>query len=191
MLRAVDAAPDQPYTHSYLGRYLQRHNRLTEAEQAYERALALGPDALTHYRLGMLWLQRGDTAKAQTHFTQAIKLDPNERKSLHQLATLAMQSGQRTEAEHYLQRLTHLTPHDASVFRLLGTLYMQRGSYSRAVLYLWEARDLQPNSRQTEDLLLQAYEKLLQQQRDIIARQRVKSAPATANVAQDSASPTK
>jgi tetratricopeptide (TPR) repeat protein len=191
LLQATDAAPDQPYVYSYLGRYLhlQRHNRLTEAQQAYERALAIEPDALTHYRLGMLWLQRRDAAIARKHFSKAIQLDPNERKSLRQLATLAMQTGERTEAERYLQRLTHLTPLDAEVFRLLGVLYMQQQQYSSAVLHLWEARDLQPNSHKTERLLLQVYEKLLQHQKDTLTPRSIVSSPPAANAARDGVNP--
>ena len=151
--------------------------------------MAIEADALTHYRLGMLWLQRGDSTVARKHFTEAIQLDPNERKSLHQLATLAVNAGRRADAERYLQRLTYLTPHDAEVFRLLGVLHLQRGRYSSAVLHLWEARDMQPDSVETDQLLLQAYEKLLQQQQHTVTHQARPSSTPAANIARDGASP--
>jgi tetratricopeptide (TPR) repeat protein len=164
LLQAVQAEPDRAYPYSYLGRYLQEQGRLLEAQAAYERALAIEADALTHYRLGMLQLQQGNPAAAMTHFTTAVQLDPNESKALYQLAMLTMEAGKHAEAIRYLQRLTHLTPQHAEVFIWLGKLYLQQGQYSAAVLHLWEARDLQPDSAEVAQLLLQAYQKLLQQQ---------------------------
>ena len=54
----------------------------------------------------MLWLQQGQTSEAQKQFAKAIERDPNEVKSLYQLALLALQSGEDTQAIYYLQRLT-------------------------------------------------------------------------------------
>ena len=54
------------------------------ARLAYERALAIENDALTHYRLGMLWLQQGDKTTAADHFAQAIERDADDSKSLYE-----------------------------------------------------------------------------------------------------------
>ena len=185
LLRAVDAEPDRAYPYSYLGRYLHERGRLTEALNAYERALAIEEDALTHYRLGILWLQQGDKTKATEHFSQAIHLDPNDSKSLYELALLSMEAGQPLEAIRHLQRLTHLTPHHADVFVLLGKLYIQQRQYNTATLNLWEARDLQPDSPEVERLLLYVYEQLLQQQHEVLQRQPPPQTPPKPNVAQD------
>jgi tetratricopeptide (TPR) repeat protein len=171
LLRAVDAEPDRAYPYSYLGYYLQEHGRLAEAQTAYERALAIEEDALTHYRLGMLWLHQGNASQAGAHFTKAVKRDPDDHKSLYQLALLATAGGKTTDAVRYLQRLTRLTPHHAEVFLRLGKLYMQLGQYSTAAVHLWEARDLQPGVAEVEQLLLQVYEHLLRQQQELLKRQ--------------------
>jgi tetratricopeptide (TPR) repeat protein len=177
LLRAVDAEPDRAYPYSYLGRHLQERGRLTEARLAYEHALAIENDALTHYRLGMLWLQQGDKTKAADHFTQAIELDTDDSKSLYQLAMLYIEAGKTAEAIRYLQRLTHLTPHQAEIFLLLGKLYIQQREYSTAAVHLWEARDLQPDAPEVERLLLHVYEQLVVKQREVLQR---RSPPQTA-----------
>ena len=94
-----------------------------------------------------------------------MERDPNEVKSLYQLALLTLHSGEETQAIHYLQRLTVLTPRHAEVFLLLGKLYMQRGQFTTAALYFWEARDLQPDLPDVQRLLQQVYETLRQEQR--------------------------
>jgi anaphase-promoting complex subunit 3 len=168
LLQAVAAEPDRAFPYSFLGRFLHEQGQLAQAQDAYERALAIEQDALTHYRLGSLWLQQGNEAKAQQHFKQAVDLDPNEHHALYQLALLAIKHNHNDEAIRSLQRLTFLTPHDATVFMLLGKLSLQREQYVNAALYLWEARDLQPNFPEVEHLLLQTYEGLVQQQRAIV-----------------------
>lgn len=182
--RAVDTSPHQAYPYSYLGRYLQQHGRREEARAAYERALAIEANALTHYRLGTLLLQQGDEAAARDQFVQALRLEPYDSKSLRKLARLALEAGDDTEAERYLRRLSHLAPHDAEVFQRLGKLYLRRGRYSSAVLHLWEARDLHP-SAEVEQLLLQVYEKLLHQQREVITEPRERPEPPPSSMAQD------
>jgi superkiller protein 3 len=185
LLRAVDAEPDRAYPYSYLGRYLHERGRLTEALTAYERALAIEEDALTHYRLGILWLQQGDKTRATEHFSQAIHLDSNDSKSLYELALLSIEAGQSLEAIRYLQRLTRLTPHHAEVFLLLGKLYIQQKRYSTATVHLWEARDLQPDSPEVERLLLYVYEQLLRQQHEVLQRQSPPQTTPVPSVAQD------
>jgi tetratricopeptide (TPR) repeat protein len=185
LLRAVDAEPDRSYPYSYLGRHLHERGRLTEAFTAYERALAIETDALTHYRLGILWLQQGDKAKASEHFTQAIRLDANDSKSLYELALLSIEAGKSADAIRHLQRLTRLTPHHAEVFLLLGKLYIQQHEYSTAALHLWEARDLQPDAPEVERLLLYVYEQLLHTQREVLQRQPIPQTTPVPSMAQD------
>jgi protein O-GlcNAc transferase len=170
LLRAVEAEPDRAYPYSFLGRYLQQQGNTEQAFIAYQRALALEDDALTRYRLGTLWLQEGNKAEAEKQFAHAIELDPNYGDALYQLALLALETAKNTEALPYLKRLTHLTPYRAEVFILLGKVYMQQGLYATAALHLWEARDLEPQTPDVERLLLQTYQRLLQQQQEVVKR---------------------
>lgn len=171
LLRAIAVQPDQPYPYSFLGRFLQKQQQLVDAQAAYERSLALHADALTHYRLGTLWLQCDNPREAQKQFAKAVELDPNDHHSHYALALLALQDNDRPEAIRHLQRLTQLTPRHAEIFVLLGKLQLQQGQYVSAALHLWDAQDLRPDLPEVEELLLQVYEALRQQQQSIFQNQ--------------------
>lgn len=180
LLRAIAVQPDQPYPYSFLGRFLQQQQHLVEAQAAYERALVLHADALTHYRLGTLWLQRGNPREAHKQFATAVALDPKDHHSHYELALLAIQGNDRPEAIRHLQRLTQLTPRQAEIFVLLGKLQLQQGQYVSAALHLWDAQDLRPDLPEVEELLLQVYEALSQQQYTILRNsQRRPDVPGT------------
>jgi len=127
---------------------------------AYERALRIEEDALTRYRLGMLWLQQGQAVEAKQHFLKAVENDPREAKALYQLALLALQQGEDTQAMHYLQRLTVLAPRNTEVLMRLGKLYLQHKQFAAAALHFWEARDVQPALPEVQELLQQVYQGL-------------------------------
>ncbi len=81
-----------------------------------------------------------------------------------------MEMGEAAEAIKYFQRLTQLTLEHTEVFARLGELYLQQGDYAAAALNLWEARELELNVLKVEGLLLQVYQKLLQQQQSVVKR---------------------
>src|SRR5438034_286032 len=166
MLVGLGACVSVQVTPYDLGVALQDRGELPAALEHYkeELALAIEDDVLTRYRLGTLWLQRGQVIEARQQFTRAVELSPNDVKSLYQLALLALQSGDSAQAIYYLQRLTVLIPRDPDIFLRLGKLYLEQGHYTTAALHLWEARDLQPDAPEVERLLLQVYEAILQQQ---------------------------
>jgi tetratricopeptide (TPR) repeat protein len=170
LLRAVDAEPVRAYPYSFLGRFFQSQGKRQQARAAYERALALEDDAVTHYRLGTLWLEEGKVAEARQHFDHAVKLDSRYADALYALSKLAMDAGDTATALRYLQRLSHLAPNRADIFALLGRLYFQQGEDSTAALHLWEARDIEPNAPGVEQLLLQVYQRMLQRQQEVVNR---------------------
>lgn len=171
LLQAVAVEPDRGYPYSFLGRYFYEQGKLTEAREALERSLAIEDDALTYYRLGLLSLRQGRDAEALAQFSRAVALNPRDARALYQLALLALQHQQYDEATRALQRLTVLTPRDAEIFFLLGKIALQQQQYATAALHFWEVRDLQASTPEVEQLLLQAYEGLLRQQRAIIGLQ--------------------
>lgn len=168
LLRAVETEPDRAYPYSFLGRFLQLQGQRELAQQAYERALAIEDDAMTHYRYGLFWLEVRNLPTAKAQFTQAIKRDPRHAEALYELAKLTMAMGQPDEAIKYFQRVSKLTPARADVFARLGELYLQQGDYATAALNLWEARDLEPGTPAVERLLLQVYQQLVQQQQQVV-----------------------
>lgn len=67
------ANPDHRRARLMNGVVLYRADRLDEAEAALREALVLNPDpAQTHYYLGLVYEQKGDTARALEHYRQSL-----------------------------------------------------------------------------------------------------------------------
>ncbi len=80
-------SPEDAAALSDLGSALAMSERPQEAQQAFERSLALAPDnAQAHYNLGLLAASRNDLAAAEAHFTRALALDPGDRDIARALA---------------------------------------------------------------------------------------------------------
>ncbi|MGH9741939.1 MAG: tetratricopeptide repeat protein, partial [Candidatus Acidiferrum sp.] len=82
---AVKYSPDLASGHYNLAIYLQRHNRLDQAEHEYLTALALSTDETeivqSHNNLGILYLGENKYAAALKELSAAIALDPHEQNS--------------------------------------------------------------------------------------------------------------
>jgi len=83
---ARDVEPDNPMIWTNLGaaylgnRILATPEQQTQAIRAFERALELDPMAPSlHYNIGLIHMDRGDTAQALTAFRRAIQVNPADR----------------------------------------------------------------------------------------------------------------
>ena len=95
-----------------LGELLLRNGRLTEAPEAFERAIALDPElAVAHRGLGQVRLSGNDAPAAIQHLERARELRPDDRAVWVALAQAYMQAGETRRAEnasqsaHRLQRV--------------------------------------------------------------------------------------
>jgi tetratricopeptide (TPR) repeat protein len=75
-------SPDLASPHYNLAIFLQKQNRLEDAEREYRAALALSSDqmeiAQAHNNLGILYLVERKYAQALPELSAAIAIDPNE-----------------------------------------------------------------------------------------------------------------
>lgn len=101
----LQTLPNSPLLNYIYGALLQETakpddtSRLEQARLALERALTLDPFfANTHYRLGRIYLARGDEPRAQGHFERAYSLDPKHGQALYQLVHLLARHGQTERA---------------------------------------------------------------------------------------------
>ncbi len=81
---------------AYLGKLpLATSDRQQRAIEAYEKALAL--DALAphvHYNLGLIYLERDEPLRAESHFYSALESDPNDRDAQYWLDKIRFESDQ-------------------------------------------------------------------------------------------------
>jgi len=85
--RCATAVPNDVELIADLARGYESAGRTTDAEAAYQRALAIDPEyADVHARLAALLLARGEFAQAKAHAEAALRLQPNRRSILDLLA---------------------------------------------------------------------------------------------------------
>jgi tetratricopeptide (TPR) repeat protein len=76
-LKAVELAPDEPYTHFCVGWTAEQVKDRATAERAYRQVLALEPDhTMAHNQLGELYQERGEYAAAAERFLASAASDP-------------------------------------------------------------------------------------------------------------------
>jgi predicted TPR repeat methyltransferase len=141
--RALARAPGSAGMYNNLGNILYEVERFDEAAAAYERALALLPEAGTFNNLGAVRRMSGRFDEARAAYQSALELDPKHGRAHHNLANLLASRGQMRDAiEHYCIALT-LRPSDPSVARQLGIAYSILGQNEQAagVYRDWLARD--------------------------------------------------
>ena len=76
--RALAEDPDDDTAANILATVLRVQNKPWENEFEVQRLLAKNPEnELTHYNAGWSCLQRGDRERAEEHFREALRIDPN------------------------------------------------------------------------------------------------------------------
>ena len=102
--------------------YQQQHDT-NRASAAYAQAAELDPlNALTHFRLGELFLRQGQKAAALQSFQEAVRLKPDFLAALRQAAPLAADIGLPAVAVAAYKRIVELDPNDAGALFHLGDL---------------------------------------------------------------------
>lgn len=96
--------------------------------------------------LGMLYLQRGDTAQALSHFQRALQFEPDFTEAQHNVALLLADQGRLDEAIPHFREVVRLTPNSSRAHTDLGTSLAQKKQYAAAIAELQRAVDLDPAS---------------------------------------------
>jgi tetratricopeptide (TPR) repeat protein len=127
----------------------QKGNDLPEAEDHYKRALELDPKlAMAWARLGVLYLNSGQTSKAAEYFTRAYQLSNNvsEREKLyiagHYYSSVV---GDMNKSIETLQVATQEYPLQIDNFINLGVFYTLDGNLQKSAAAVEQALKLQPD----------------------------------------------
>ncbi len=106
-----------------------RANRLVEAEQAYERALAADPrDVRAIYGKGWAFYLSGHpelVPPARQLFQRAIDYDPDFYGGYRGMGVLLLEEGKVLAAERFLRQAHDKAPSEPSVLESLGQLYLR------------------------------------------------------------------
>ena len=128
--------------------YLNQH-KVAEARQCFERALKLRatyPDthANAWNNLGMLVGSEGNTAEAIADFQEALRLSPNHRIALNNLARAYRVQKRWDDARKTYERSLQINPDDAEANYGLGMVFAQTDDTVRAFDFLQRALKSRP-----------------------------------------------
>jgi tetratricopeptide (TPR) repeat protein len=120
-------------------------HRLEDVLGEYRAAQRMDADrADAHMRLGTLFLQRGELARAEAEFERARRLDRWFIPAYVNLADLLRIRGEDGEGERVLREALELWPEHGDVRHALGLLLVRRGRLEEAVVELERAAALRP-----------------------------------------------
>ena len=147
--RWVDADPDNPDTHYYLGSFLFRSAGLERAEPSLRRVIEL--DATHAPALNFLGYSLADEdvhlEEALDMVQRALEIDPWNGAYLDSLGWLFFRMGRFEEAREPLEAAARELPSDAVVLEHLGDLYERRGENDLAVSAWGQALENDPEDR--------------------------------------------
>ena len=120
----------------------------SEAEEAFQRCLALEPIASVYVLLGIMQAEQGRDPDAEVSFKKALELDPNWDEAMANLAQLYLPE-RPEEAEELLRRALMIDPNVAAYHReLASALFLQSKVDEVEPLYR-KALELDPNDWET------------------------------------------
>ena len=91
--RAVHLNPFDVEMRSNLATAYSHGGQLAQAENEFQRALAIEPYIPAYNGLGIVAVQQHDFPRARKYFEQAVQLDPKDAESQENLGVLCMQTG--------------------------------------------------------------------------------------------------
>ncbi len=132
----------------YLGVAYQHAGVDTEAEWAYQRALALDHDlSEVRFNLGCLWLAQNKPEAAKGEFMVYTTLRPNAPEGFLRLGTAQLRSRELGAAEKSFNEALRLSPHNPEALNGLGLARLQRGRSAEAAQCFESALKQEPAYR--------------------------------------------
>lgn len=139
--RAVHYSPSRPVMHNTLGRILLALGRNADARRAFERALALDPDAAYALNnLCYLSFLEGDIAGAMSHCRAALSSDPDFVAARNNLALVYAASQREDLAMHEFSA----TGDPAAASYNIGLVREAEGNFDTAAKAFDEASRMRP-----------------------------------------------
>lgn len=133
---------------NYLGVAYQHAGADTEAEWAYQRALALDHDlSEVRYNLGCLWLAQNKLEAAKAEFTVYTSLRPNAVEGFLKLGATQWRSREPGAAEKSFNGALRLSPRNSEALNGLGLARLQRGRATEAAQCFATALKQEPGYR--------------------------------------------
>ncbi|XP_077451489.1 protein O-mannosyl-transferase TMTC3 [Stigmatopora argus] len=149
--QAISMRPDFKQAYISRGELLLKMNKLTEARDAYLRALELDrSNADLWYNLAIVHIEMKEPSEALRNFEQALQLSPRHKLALFNSALLMQESGDSKfwpEANRRFLSYIEEEPNDANGYFNLGMLAMDAEENAAAERWMHKAIALQTGFR--------------------------------------------
>lgn len=149
--QAISMRPDFKQAYISRGELLLKMNKLTEARDAYLRALDLDrTNADLWYNLAIVHIEMKEPSEALKNFNHALELSPRHKLALFNSALLMQESGDPKfwpEANRRFLLYVEEEPQDANGYFNLGMLAMDANKDEAAERWMKKAIRLQPGFR--------------------------------------------
>ncbi|XP_014825492.1 PREDICTED: transmembrane and TPR repeat-containing protein 3 [Poecilia mexicana] len=149
--QAISMRPDFKQAYISRGELLLKMNKLTEARDAYLRALELdSSNADLWYNLAIVNIEMKDPSEALKNFNRALELNPRHKLALFNSALLMQESGEPKfwpEANRRFLIYVEEEPDDANGYFNLGMLAMDANENAAAEHWMRKAIGLQAGFR--------------------------------------------
>ncbi len=123
-----------------------RSHAYRDVETIWRDTLDRNPDAfIAANNLGAIFLARGDLARAQQLFAQALRAKPDYAEGLDNLGLVAQSQGRLDEAASRFQDALRSDPNLPNAHNNLGTVFGQRGRLAEALEHFDRAVALRPS----------------------------------------------
>ena len=120
---------------------------LSQQIDRLNQAVAQHPNhADLHYRLGLLYRNRGQIEDAIAQFREAVEINPSYMKALIKLGLALHENNQTDEAVEVLKKATQLHPEYADLHYQIGLIFAQRHQFEIAVEHFDRAARSNPRN---------------------------------------------
>lgn len=127
------------------GLELERADRIEEALEAFEQAIALGPyNEEWRYHFGSLFVVHGSLAEVEAYYREAVAADPKPQTSYYFWGTALARAGRLEEALERLERALAVDPAHEASWVTRGDVLLARGDRSGAIESYREALRVLP-----------------------------------------------
>lgn len=149
--KALELEPSNPILAVGLGEAHGFENRITEAKEAYERAIVMKPDYLEAYlRLSRLHEQLGETDKAIASLERGLQFVQSQADYAFELGRLYFNRGKGDDlsrAEGALALAIQWRPDFSNALFTLGLVFERRGNAAMALQLYREVARLNPSNQ--------------------------------------------
>lgn len=133
-------------------RMLMREEKWNEAERIYKRILARRPDSNALNDLGVLYLKKGDAARALTYLNQAVRTNPANTHALFNRARALARGGRTKEALDAYRTLLAKQPDHFEAQYNLGLLLIEQGDNAAGADAMAKAAHMASGKRKAKAL---------------------------------------